>query len=454
MRILVISPYAPMRDGIAAYALQSVARLRREGHDVEVLSPHPSAAHHHIALGSVRGSLELVPHMRRYDSVIVNYHPDVFFRHDAGAIERQWVAGALAIAWRAARDLEVRVHEADYSRRHAGLSGAGSRAMWHAAKRIVVHTETERKAFHDAYGLPLARISTVAHGRDFTARTAISREVARTRLGIPGDAVMFLAIGFIQPHKGFDRALRAFAALGTPPGAARLDIVGSVRVEEPQYVAYLDELRAMTEGVDDARLHLGFIGDEQFDTWIVAADAIVLPYRYIWSSGVLERAALYQRAVIATRVGGVPDQARENTVLVDSDDELTDAMRRLLVSRGVTPATSRPAAAPWPAPAKASQQAVMNAVRTRAAAERGSDATPAARSSATQGPASPGDPRLSVTLRRIAPLQLPAPVSRRPGVGTLKRAVQRLTRWELDPIVQQLNELQRAMVDSLERHQQ
>ena len=33
MRILVIAPYAPVRDGIAAYTLQSVARLRRAGHD-------------------------------------------------------------------------------------------------------------------------------------------------------------------------------------------------------------------------------------------------------------------------------------------------------------------------------------------------------------------------------------------------------------------------------------
>ena len=31
-RILVISPYPPVRDGIAAYALQTVRALRRQGH--------------------------------------------------------------------------------------------------------------------------------------------------------------------------------------------------------------------------------------------------------------------------------------------------------------------------------------------------------------------------------------------------------------------------------------
>ena len=43
MKILMVTPYAPMRDGIAAYALQAVAALRRAGEQVDVLSPGPTA---------------------------------------------------------------------------------------------------------------------------------------------------------------------------------------------------------------------------------------------------------------------------------------------------------------------------------------------------------------------------------------------------------------------------
>jgi hypothetical protein len=50
VRILVVTPYPPLRDGIASYAVQLVARLRREGNDVTVLSPGPSAAHLHLDL--------------------------------------------------------------------------------------------------------------------------------------------------------------------------------------------------------------------------------------------------------------------------------------------------------------------------------------------------------------------------------------------------------------------
>ncbi|HEY6591795.1 MAG TPA: hypothetical protein VI751_12315, partial [Actinomycetota bacterium] len=73
MRILMVSPYPPIRDGIAAYAVQSVAALRREGHEVEVLSPGPSAAHHHLDLHGPRGPLVLARRVRGYDKVIIQF---------------------------------------------------------------------------------------------------------------------------------------------------------------------------------------------------------------------------------------------------------------------------------------------------------------------------------------------------------------------------------------------
>lgn len=452
MRILVIAPYAPVRDGIAAYTLQSVARLRRAGHDVEVLSPYPSAAHHHVELGDVRGALRLLPYMRRYDRIIVQYHPDVFFRHGLSALERERVAAVLALAWRRAHRVEIRVHEADYARTHRGPATLASRAMWRAASRIVVHTETERKAFHDAYGLPLSRISVEPHGSDFAARTDMSRAEARRRLRLPDGEVMFLSIGFIQPHKGFDRAIRAFAALGPVAGRARLDIVGSVRVEEPQYVAHLDELRGLAATTEGVHLHVGFAGDDEFDTWLVASDAVVLPYRYIWSSSVLERAALYGRPVIASRVGGLQDQVRSDGVLVANDEELLSAMRTFLESRGVGPdAVSAPPAAPWPSPSKATRSVVERAIRARAAVEREGAGTSQSDARVHRAVAPADQHAASAPLRRVPALQLPAPVSPRPGATPLKRVIQRLTRWELEPLVRQINELQRAAVESLEQ---
>lgn len=455
MRILVIAPYAPVRDGIAAYTLQTVARLRAEGNEVEVLSPFPSAAHHHVELGTVRGALRLLPYMRRYDSVLVQYHPDVFFRPGVGVLERERVAAALALAWRSARHVELRVHEADYARKHTGPDSVATRAMWRAASRIVVHTQTERTAFHEAYGMPLSRISVAPHGGDFATRTDMSRAEARERLHIPAREAMFLSIGFIQPHKGFDRAVRAFAELGPLSGQARLDVVGSVRIEEPQYVAHLDELRSLAAATPGVHLHVGFAGDDEFDTWIIASDCVVLPYRYIWSSSVLERAALYGRPVIASRVGGLQDQVRSDSVLVSSDEELLRAMRQFLAAHGVSAATpAPPPAAPWPQAQTATRNEVEREIAARAAVERELAGGAPANGVAAAANRAHDARAASAAVRRLPMLHVAAPDSPRPGATMVKRVIRRLTQWELDPIVRQVNELQRAMAESLERSAQ
>src|SRR5687768_9258343 len=107
----MVSPYPPIRDGIGTYAAQEVKRLLLDGHDVEVLSPQPSAAHHHLALRSPRGVAALGKRVAAYDRVLVQYHPDVFYPHPVGpAAKAAITAGLLAVCLRA-RNVELRLHE-------------------------------------------------------------------------------------------------------------------------------------------------------------------------------------------------------------------------------------------------------------------------------------------------------------------------------------------------------
>ena len=80
MKTLLVAPYPPARDGIASYAAQVAADLRRRGERVEVVSPEPSAAHHHADLGRVRGLTRLLMLSRRADRTQVHFYPDLFFR--------------------------------------------------------------------------------------------------------------------------------------------------------------------------------------------------------------------------------------------------------------------------------------------------------------------------------------------------------------------------------------
>jgi glycosyltransferase involved in cell wall biosynthesis len=443
VRILMVSPYAPIRDGIAAYALQTVRQLRRQGNEVDAVSPVPSAARYHLRLTGWRGPLALARMTPEYDRVIVQFHPDMFYPRGCLPAERVAVSLGLALALRRSRRSEVVVHEIDYNRLVAPLQRRAFRTFLDAAGTITVHTKTERARLARALGLPMSRIGVREHNADFEAGTHHDRSSARASLGIPSDAHVFLCIGFLQPHKGFDRALRAFAALRS--AASRLYVVGSVRVDEPEYALHAAELRALAEATPGAELRNGYLTDELFDRWIVAADTVVLPYRLIWSSGVMGRAALLHRPVIASNVGGLRDQAPEGTVLVDSDAELLAAMRHAVGGDPGAALPAGPAAAAAPrfrAPAGATAEAILSLVRARASEIRQGSGLPDLGERAGR----PSEDRLVA----LAPLQ--PPTAGRSGSRLrrdLKRAVARLTRWEIDPLVQHVNALHAAVLEAL-----
>jgi glycosyltransferase involved in cell wall biosynthesis len=444
VKILVVTPYPPLRDGIASYAVQLVARLRREGNDVTVLSPGPSAAHLHLDLRGPRGAAALAKRVRGYDRLIVQFHPDFFFHHPTTDADRAATALTLATAFRLAKDSEIVVHEVDYRLGRQRSPGAlAMRAMWRSADRIYLHTESERHDFIEAFGVSDNAVQLLEHGESFVPKTRHNRSSARRTLGIPEEATVFLSIGFIQPHKGFDRAVRAFRGLGER--GARLYVVGSLRVDEGEYAAHLDELRDLASDTPGVELAVGYVSDELFDRWIVAADYVVLPYRHIWSSGVAERAAIYHRPVIVTRVGGLAEQVanRPDVTLVSNDGELRRAMARAF---GGSEAAEEPA--DWPSGGDDLRQRVQAEVRSRAARRRGAPL----RARGLNGHAATAHHRsLSTSVRSLPPLSPPPPVSGRPGATLLKRVVQRSVAWMVDPVYWQVNALRDATVRALDQ---
>jgi len=110
--------------------------------------------------------------------------------------------------------------------------------------------------------------------------------------------------------------------------------VGEVRDPTPANTAYAARLREQVERVPGAVMIEGYLPDAEFDAWIAAADAVVLPYRRSWSSGALARAQLLGTPAIVTAVGGLAEQAGDRDVVVADDRALARAVARVC-GRGV-----------------------------------------------------------------------------------------------------------------------
>lgn len=485
MTTLMVSPFAPYRDGIAAYAVQELRRLRSES-SVEVLSPQPSAARLHLRLGSPVGWGRLARIAADYDRTIVQFGPEMMFGRCRSSAERVGVWMALAGLAKVTA-LDLRIHEVEY-----GPLDANPAERWAArlalgqADRVTVHTEAERAKLHELVPTG-AEIEIVDHGRDFAAASTISKAEARAELGLSPDRFIFVAIGFLQQHKGFDRAVAALDELRMAD--VELHVVGSARVDAPEILGYVDDLTRRCAQVPGAHLHRRYVSDVEFDQWIQAADAVVLPYREIWSSGVLERARLLATPVIASDLSQLRDQAPEGTLFFDRDDELPGVMADLVIARrgpaaaissgrtsthalsdgdaidlsstadSVVLAGAPPmppddarggAPSPWGVdigdPDRPSVQAEVVARARRA--ELAASGSGSSRSTGHGSANAMGDGRALDPLLALGHLARPEPTSARPGVAPAKRLIDRLIAWRVDPLFERLDALQRATLEA------
>jgi D-inositol-3-phosphate glycosyltransferase len=96
-----------------------------------------------------------------------------------------------------------------------------------AADQLVASTEAEARQLITAYDAEPGRVRVVPPGVDLEMFRLGGASTARTRLGVPPDAVVLLFVGRIQPLKAPDTLLRAAAMLAQrdPRLRARLQVM-------------------------------------------------------------------------------------------------------------------------------------------------------------------------------------------------------------------------------------
>jgi len=133
----------------------------------------------------------------------------------------------------------------------------------------------------------------------------IKKEEARNRLGISSRIPLLLFFGYIRPYKGLQCLIEALPEIRkfVP---VQLLVAGEFYEEKKETLALIEKL-----GLKEAIiLHDQFIENEKVADYFCAADLVVLPYRSATQSGIVQIAYYYEKPVVATSVGGLPEVIR------------------------------------------------------------------------------------------------------------------------------------------------
>ena len=320
MNVVVVSSYPPRRCGIGAYARTQVEALRWEGHRVLVVSPPDGGGDVRVPFFGGRPFREATRLGGGADRIVVHFQPALYYRPRA-PLSKIATSLALLRLCRRRPQTEIVVHEADVPRWWRPDERL-LRAAFAAAPLLRFHTDRERRAFERTYRVR-PRAELVPHSEGVRVSGPTGRAEARRRLGLPDEERVLVSPGFLHPGKGVDRAVAAFR------GPGRLYVVGSVKDATTENLAYARRLRSLAGGAPGVELVERFVDDEEFDAWIAAADAVVLPYRRSWSSGVLARAQSIGIPTVVTDVGGLAEQASDRDIVVRGDEELAAALARV-----------------------------------------------------------------------------------------------------------------------------
>ena len=198
------------------------------------------------------------------------------------------------------------------------------RLLLRRATRVVLHNRQHVPSFCARYGIPAERVAVVHLGSYRIARLWAEPPCQV----ISPDRPTVLFFGRLSPYKGLDVLLQA-----APHVAARVPGVRIVIAGQPVPGYRVPPLPDVPNG-GCVKLLEQYIPSAQVATLFEAATVVACPYVDATQSGVVLTAYAFERPVVATTTGGLPEYVRheETGLLVPPGDPLAlaEALVRLL----------------------------------------------------------------------------------------------------------------------------
>jgi glycosyltransferase involved in cell wall biosynthesis len=155
---------------------------------------------------------------------------------------------------------------------------------------------------------------------------AIPKQEARKKLSLPENEKIILFFGFIRKYKGLDLLLEAMNDTRIRQSGIKLLVAGEFYEKREEYDALVAKL-----GIESQLLlRTDFIPDSEVSTYLSAADFVIQPYRNATQSGVTPLAYHFEKPMLVTNVGGLPDLVPDGKVGVITEPDPTSIATGIL----------------------------------------------------------------------------------------------------------------------------
>ena len=131
----------------------------------------------------------------------------------------------------------------------------------------------------------------------------LSKEKSRKILNINDNEKVLLFFGFVREYKGLKHLIEAIPAVIEKIPDIKLLVVGEFAGDKDKYLDIMQK-----EKVEKyIQIYDGYIPDQEVEKFFAASDIVVLPYISATQSGIVQIAYGFEKPVVVTNVGGLPE---------------------------------------------------------------------------------------------------------------------------------------------------
>jgi glycosyltransferase involved in cell wall biosynthesis len=312
-KVLIIGPAHPLRGGLATFNQRLAKQFADEGHECAIVSfslQYPSF----LFPGTTQYSSDPAPGDVTIHTLINSVNPLNWL--SVGNKLRKWKPDLIVVRYwlpfmgpalgtilrRVRKNKHTKiVCIADNVMPHEKRTGdiPFTRYFLKAPDAFVTMSE---KVLGDLRKFTNKPAQLVQHPLYDNFGEAISKEEARSFLGLDTVGKIVLFFGFIRQYKGLDLLLKAMADERIKKENIRLLVAGEFYENEKPYLQLIKENNLQQQVI----LKTTFIPDNEVKYYLCSGDCVIQPYKNATQSGVTPLAYHFEKPMIVTNVGGLP----------------------------------------------------------------------------------------------------------------------------------------------------